>query len=1141
MLYSGRSAKRNPCSLSIPPAFALLTVCLISTVQCLPKVFRSNEICGVYNGHRVYFELGDRGQLQATNVSVPYIPRTALVNQTFVPSVCTLELVTCPSCNFKISLSYSNFPAKCSVHNEPPCRCDYLEFTEPPFDSTEYTGRRNCGHDVIYQTQTRSVLIKFVYWSNHSHAFTLDYVAERNRETIQANPGPAQNITSSNNYLHHRIISTPYFPSYYPRDFGKEYVLSCNVEACRINVIFSDFQLAKTSTMEFYDWNGQRLGAVSGAIFRPPVFQSTGPSMIIRFYANGGSALGYRALVSFLHAASASDVALHPNTNCGGVVENIGGAITMMKMLDNANETRIYDCVWLIKPPNTYAHLKTHLSLKVDTFEKLGPHSMLSIIQGTTSDGTLLSVTRADSALVRKDLVVPLTSGFYVHLRASFGHLSRLALVYAGFSYLDCYMGTEYLCQNRKCIPIQLHCDGFDHCGDNSDEPESCVQEWSSGPLDRRWYAHTPNYYFPKMDRYPDLRTATIIFIASSLGLIMLISALIVLLYRTGNRARQQRELQSQLQTISELLDSNNTHGAEELDDPPVYEAPPDYDEIIKVGMDEEMKRKRRRRSSSSTSGRRSRMRRSRRQSNTSEVHNPILEVQLPPESDSLPSSSTGYSMGVGDHAHPDSDAYDRYSDADIDEEDHDLRLASWSNLDERADFFISSRILETAASSAGPSQSVGSVVSSQSSPPPTYDQSNARFFALHSAALSATTSSTPDGGVSGSHTEVTAPITVAVNYQPMGSSATSVDSTTHSPSSTITVPGMSFAINCDLMSNDQNANGNNGNTTTTSSTTITTNTTTSNSMSSSSNIETVNRTILPTPIWNGSTQTERPWQMFGGSLDEPRLDRLQQQPQQQAPSSNLVQNSFNSLDIDQMQEIDAYLFGYSKGASNERGISSGSSQETIDSNRTMQSQLTASASFVGSSCLCDSTNSQPQNQPPSITTTCAPTSSSSSYDMMRQYCPVCQEQHQAADRQLHSTRPPPPPAAGPTAPSSMYCSNCNGRIVTVDYLQMVRNGIERGQQTSADPVGSGTFGKVCSCVAKFPSQGNITRPTSAVGMLLTTRTFSVDQLDDGAFAGGSFGNDRRSIRSSCSAVSRFDAYFNAHFGTTNNDRQPEA
>ncbi|XP_035908260.1 uncharacterized protein LOC118510486 isoform X1 [Anopheles stephensi] len=1155
MLYSGRSAKRNPCSLSVPLAIGLwVLLCsvslLIPSVQCMPKVLRSNEICGVYNGHRVYFELGDRGQLQATNVSVPYIPRTALANQTAVPNVCTLELVTCPSCNFKISLSYSNFPAKCSVHNEPPCRCDYLEFTEPPFDSTEYTGRRNCGHDVVYQTQTRSVLIKFVYWSNHTHAFTLEYVAERNRETIQANPGPAQNLTSINNYLHHRIITTPYFPSYYPRDFGKEYVLSCNVEACRINVIFSDFQLAKTSTMEVYDWNGQRLGAVSGAIFRPPVFQSTGPSMIIRFYANGGSGLGYRALVSFLHVASAADVSLHPNTNCGGVVENIGGAITMMKMLDSANESRIYDCVWLIKPPNTYAHLKTHLSLKVDTFEKLGPHSMLTIIQGTTSDGTVLSVTKADSALARKDLVVPLTSGFYVHLRASFGHLSRMALVYSGFSYLDCYMGTEYLCQNRKCIPIQLHCDGFDHCGDNSDEPESCVQEWSNGPMDRRWYAHTPNYYFPKMDRYPDLRTATIIFIASSLGLIMLISALIVLLYRTGNRARQQRELQSQLQTISELLvsvilvDSNNTHGAEDLDDPPVYEAPPDYDEIIKVGMDEEMKRKRRRRSSSSASGRRSRMRRSRRQSNTSEVHNPILEVQLPPETESTPSTS-GFSLGLGpalgDAGPTDSDAYDRYSDADVDAEDHDLRLANWSNLDERGDFFISSRILETPASSAGPSQSVV-VGHATGSPPPTYDQSNARFFALHTATLPA--ASVANCGVSGSRQEDTVPITLAINLLPSticGSTSSTTDTTVSTlvtPSSTILT--MPFTMSCDVVNSDRSAGGNSNSI----------NTNTSNSGPASGNMEPAPCGILPTPVWNGSNRSERPWQTFGGSLDEPNREQQRQQPM--APSS-MVQNTFNSLDINQMQEIDAYLFGYGNASQEDHGVTSGSSQETIDSNRTTQSQLTTSASFARSSCLCESNDlplAHTATTSTATTTSCAPTmsSSSSNYDMICKYCPVCREQH-LADRQLLAQQ-----SATPAQPSSMYCSNCNGRIVTAEYIQMLRNsklspnGAEQQQQqqqpcsTTTDPgSGSSALGKVCTCFAKFPSQGNITRTTSAVGMLLTTRTFSVDQLDDGAFAGGSFGNDRRSARSSCSAVSRFDAYFNAHYGTTtNNDRQQE-
>lgn len=115
--------------------------------------------------------------------------------------------------------------------------------------------------------------------------------------------------------------------------------------------------------------------------------------------------------------------------------------------------------------------------------------------------------------------------------------------------------------------------------------------EWASEPIDRRWYVHTPNYYFPKIDRYPDLKTATMIFIMSSMGLLTLISCLIVLLYKTGARAREQRELQSQLQTISELLDNNNIRGDEPIDEPPTYEAPPEYDDVIKLGIEAELQR----------------------------------------------------------------------------------------------------------------------------------------------------------------------------------------------------------------------------------------------------------------------------------------------------------------------------------------------------------------------------------------------------------------------------------------------------------------------------------------------------------------------------------------------------------------------
>lgn len=56
------------------------------------------------------------------------------------------------------------------------------------------------------------------------------------------------------------------------------------------------------------------------------------------------------------------------------------------------------------------------------------------------------------------------------------------------------------------------------------------------------------------MDHYPDYKTAALVFLASAISLIMLVFLLIIILYRMNHHAREQRELQSQLRTISELL-----------------------------------------------------------------------------------------------------------------------------------------------------------------------------------------------------------------------------------------------------------------------------------------------------------------------------------------------------------------------------------------------------------------------------------------------------------------------------------------------------------------------------------------------------------------------------------------------------------
>lgn len=110
------------------------------------------------------------------------------------------------------------------------------------------------------------------------------------------------------------VLTSPFFPALYPRDYGVEYIVRCPTEAnCRVRIIFQDFQLATLSIMEFYDWNGNRIEVSSGGVFRPPVILTTGPTLTIRFYANGGTGLGYKAIYSFV-SRNLKDEILKPIT-----------------------------------------------------------------------------------------------------------------------------------------------------------------------------------------------------------------------------------------------------------------------------------------------------------------------------------------------------------------------------------------------------------------------------------------------------------------------------------------------------------------------------------------------------------------------------------------------------------------------------------------------------------------------------------------------------------------------------------------------------------------------------------------------------------------------------------------------------------
>lgn len=166
---------------------------------------------------------------------------------------------------------------------------------------------------------------------------------------------------------------------------------------------------------------------------------------------------------------------------------------------------QFYNCFWIVKPSRNYFNWKTHLYLTVTTFSNFKNDSTLIIHKGTTSNDEILEIVTPESLKPHQQHITPLTTGFYLALKATALSQPKLLITYAAFSDKDCYTDANFLCENQRCISILLHCDGFDHCGDNSDEGEDC----------KRGFVQTlPRF----LGSFYDFRTAAAIFVVCSLG-----------------------------------------------------------------------------------------------------------------------------------------------------------------------------------------------------------------------------------------------------------------------------------------------------------------------------------------------------------------------------------------------------------------------------------------------------------------------------------------------------------------------------------------------------------------------------------------------------------------------------------------------
>ncbi|UYV76310.1 hypothetical protein LAZ67_13003317 [Cordylochernes scorpioides] len=506
----------------------------IFTLLAAAAAVPDGDLCRWMNGRKYYLDVGESGVVTVANVS----------SRPHVPQRCSVELISCPECHITVTFLSLSI-ATCSSDSS--CRCDYVWIREPAYTSS---GREFCGFiPGSYQSRTKLVSVDFLYSYPHQNPFALQFTAERKYTQHVTdrccNAGNVYTITGNAEVNSTGVVQSPHFPAGYPSDYSSEYILHNTRPHGVVQLIFTDFQLSPWSYLEvlsftntlldnltyfidnickflrlekLYESNGSRIDIYNGNTFRPPLITSSGPSLVLKFRANDENASpGFKAKYTFLpgRSSTGSGGSLQASTDCGGNVDDLGGAITMMNMAAGG----LYDCVWLLYPR---AGSSASVAVRLAQFEEMGecwvvflnnprcyaeevlidarlgkhqmartssswprpktqpcPESSLEIRQGLTSESFLLDhVTSAHPPPHRsKEFVVPASQGFYVRLVGRFSNRSHLALTYAVFSYDECYKSDDFRCSNKRCIKVELRCDGFNHCGDGSDET-GCLVRW---------------------------------------------------------------------------------------------------------------------------------------------------------------------------------------------------------------------------------------------------------------------------------------------------------------------------------------------------------------------------------------------------------------------------------------------------------------------------------------------------------------------------------------------------------------------------------------------------------------------------------------------------------------------------------------
>ncbi|ESO86583.1 hypothetical protein LOTGIDRAFT_167107 [Lottia gigantea] len=490
-----------------------------------------------------------------------------------VEQQCLMRFTTCVSCKLNLTsvssyLSFSTCHKQLDVTNSKCTQgCTYLHVFDPDYrnETTKYF----TGPFDVYRSESKTMYI--VFCSNgiqYKHVnITLQLSVEEKKEVYK---GSSQDIHTGYN----QIVMSPFFPNYYAEN-SEEYIYEFRAvnHEDYVFLVFDDWNLSPYSTIQFENTNIQ--GPVKGSASRPSVL-SNGPYIKLHFKTGKSSTSQIRSYMGFKLSYKFYDKRKYVQrreTNCGEYILNRDGGTLMFQPSSNIND--FYDCIWVVKVQKGY----DSVYCKLEAFESIRDYdsqNRLEIRNGLTSQGTLKASVSPGTVDASSLYGHDSDTGFYIRLYGRYRDAKDFILTYASYKLGECVGDRYFNCDNKKCINSQFVCDGYNHCGDGSDEKSYSCNTYTR-PED------SPNSY--------TLSVGVIIPIVISVFLIVVICLLLIFI-------RRCRRLQSTIPDDSQRISTVSSHNPQSgggrgrrhrsrqqrisMNLTISQDSPPTYDEVIR-------------------------------------------------------------------------------------------------------------------------------------------------------------------------------------------------------------------------------------------------------------------------------------------------------------------------------------------------------------------------------------------------------------------------------------------------------------------------------------------------------------------------------------------------------------------------------